>query len=69
MHFHRRIRRLTTAVLVAGMCFQLGTCANELSLTPVRIAFSSFTLPFNQYLAGFFNLISLTIAQAVASAS
>ncbi len=44
--------------LTVGTAFQISACGEQASLFALRTAFTSFTLPVNQFLVAFFNAIA-----------
>lgn len=51
-------QRIIMATLMVGTAFQLTTCREQASLFALRTAFTSFTLPINQFLVAFFNAVA-----------
>jgi len=65
MRLFLRRKRMLLLTVSLGTCFAATSCAEEAQLTLVRIAFSSFTLPINQALLGFFSLINNSVVSSV----
>lgn len=63
-----RRRGLWLAATSAGVCLQTGACLQDAQLFPLRVAYSSITLPFNQWVSGAYAFASNLIAQTVVNA-
>lgn len=58
IRFYAKRRRMVLAALTIGTTLQLSACSEQASLFALRTAFSSFTLPINQFLVAFFNAVA-----------
>ena len=58
IRFFAKRRRLALTTLAACTAFQISACSEQASLFALRTAFTSFTLPVNQFLVAFFNAIA-----------
>ena len=53
MRTHRQRKWMLLAAMMLGTAFQLTACREELSLFSLRVGFTSFTLPINQFIRNF----------------
>ena len=58
IRFYAQRRRLILAALTVGTVCQISACQEQTSLFLLRSAFSSISLPINQFLVAFFNAIA-----------
>ncbi len=53
MRRYRQRKWMLLAAMTLGTAFQLTACREELSLFSLRVGFTSFTLPINQFIRNF----------------
>ena len=58
IRFFAKRQRIIMATLMVGSVCQISTCTEQASLFALRTAFTSFTLPINQFLVAFFNAVA-----------